>query len=62
MLVDPSVLESRDGRGRKAAGVLAEQSGQRLFEVARGYALQVEDRDQHLEALRSARIGRQNRR
>jgi hypothetical protein len=25
-----------------------------------GYALQVEDRDQHLEALRSARIGRQN--
>jgi hypothetical protein len=31
--------------------------GQRLLEVARGYALQVEDRDQHLEALRSARIG-----
>jgi hypothetical protein len=30
--------------------------------VARGYALQVKDRDQHLEALRSARIGRQNRR
>src|SRR6202023_3995259 len=55
MLVDPTP----DGRGRKAAGVLAEQSGGRLLEVARGYALQVEDRDQHLEALRSTQLGLQ---
>jgi hypothetical protein len=32
------------------------------FEIAGGDALEVEDRDQHLEALRPACVGRQNRR
>jgi hypothetical protein len=40
----------------------AEQRHQRLLEVAGGDTLEVEDRDQHLEALRPARVGRQNRR
>ncbi len=62
MLLRPGVLEASDGRGREPAGVLAEQRDQRLLEVAGGDALEVEDRDQHLEALRPARVGRQNRR
>ena len=62
VLVRPGVLEPPDGRGREPAGVLAEQCDERLLEVAGGDALEVEDRDQHFEALRSARIGRQNRR
>src|SRR5260370_10990381 len=44
------------------AGVLAKQREKRLREVAGGNALEVENRDQHLEALGSARVGRQNRR
>ena len=48
--------------GREPAGVLAEQREERLLEVAGGDALEVEDRDQHFEALRAARVGRQNRR
>ena len=39
---------------------LAEQGGQRVPEVSGGDALQVEDRDQHFEALRSPGVGRQN--
>ena len=62
VLVGPGVLEPPDGRGREPAGVFAEQRDQRLLEVAGGNALEVEDRDQHLEALRPARVGRQNRR
>ena len=62
VLVRPGLLEPPDGRGREPAGVLAEQRRQRLLEVAGGDALEVEDRDQHLEALRPARVGRQNRR
>jgi hypothetical protein len=60
MLLRPSLLEAGDGRGREPAGVFAEQRDQRLLEVAGGDALEVEDRDQHLEALRPARVGRQN--
>src|SRR6266436_4271756 len=62
VLVRPGVLEPHDGGGRKPAGVLAEQRQERFLEVAGGDALEIKDRDQHLEALRSARIGRQNRR
>jgi hypothetical protein len=40
--------------------VLAEQRNRRLLEIASGDALEVENRDQYLEALRSARVGRQN--
>src|SRR5215207_154506 len=62
MLLRPGLLEPSDGRGRQPAGVLAKQCGQRLLEVAGGDALEVEDRDQHFEALRPAGVGRQNRR
>ena len=47
---------------RQPAGIFAEQRDQRLLEVAGGDPLEVEDRDQHLEGLRPARVGRQNRR
>ena len=62
MLLRPGLLEPPDGCGRQSAGVLAEQCDQRLLEVSCGDALEIEDRDQHLQALRPARIGRQNRR
>jgi hypothetical protein len=48
MLVRPDLLEPPDGRGREAAGILAEQCDQRLLEITGGDALQVENRDQHL--------------
>src|SRR5258708_1070104 len=62
VLFRPRLLETPYGRGRKPAGVLAKQRNERLLEVAGGDPLEVEDRDQHFEALRSARVGRQNRR
>ena len=62
VLVRPGVLEPTNGRGREPADVLAKQSQECLLEVAGRDALEVEDRNQHLEALRSPRIGRQNRR
>src|SRR6266700_3073573 len=62
MLLRPGLLEAPYGGGREPGRVLAEQRDQRFLEVAGGDALEVEDRDQHVEALRSASIGRQNRR
>jgi hypothetical protein len=62
MLLRPGVLEPPDGGGREPADVLAEQRNQDLVEIARRDALEVEDRDQHLKALRPERIGRQDRR
>src|ERR1700716_963182 len=62
MLLRPGLLEPSDGRGREPAGVLAEQCDQRLLEVTGGDTLEVEDRDQPLEAFRPAGVGRQNRR
>src|SRR3974377_1703764 len=62
VLLRPGLLEPGDRRCREAARILAEQRDQRLLEVAGGDALEVEDRDQHLKALRSACVGRQNRR
>ena len=62
VLVRPGVLQPPDGRGRRPASVLAEQRQQRLREVAGGDALEVEDRDQHLEAFRPTCVGRQDRR
>ena len=61
VLVNPSLLQPRDSRGRQSTGVLAEQGSQRLLEVAGGDALQqVEDWDQHFEALRAPGVRRQN--
>src|SRR5438309_4295380 len=62
VLFGPGLLEASNGRGREPAGVPAEQCNQRVLEVAARDALEVEDRDQHLQALRPARVGRQNRR
>jgi hypothetical protein len=62
VFVDPDVLQSCNGRGRQAGGVLAEQGGQRVAKVAGRDALQIKDRDQCIEALRTPSIGRQDRR
>src|SRR5262249_4205667 len=62
VLLRPGLLEPSNGRGREPAGVPAEQCDQRVLEIAGRDALEVEDRDQHLQALRPARVGRQNRR
>ena len=38
VLVDPSLFQARDGRGRQPAGLLAEQCAERLLEVPGGDA------------------------
>src|SRR5262245_20365625 len=45
---------------RTLAVLCTQQPDQRLLEVAARDALEVEDRDQHLQARRPARVGRQN--
>jgi hypothetical protein len=62
MFLRPDLLEPPDSRGRQLTAVLAEQHDQCLLEVAGGDALEVEERDQDFEVLRSACVGRQNRR
>src|SRR5277367_5552670 len=62
VLVRPGVLEPGYGRGREPAGVLAQQRQECFLEVAGRDALEIEHRDQYFEALRSARVGRQDRR
>ena len=62
VLLRPGVLETANGGRREPTRILAEQCHQGLLEIPGGDALQVKDRDQHLQALRPARVGRQNRR
>jgi hypothetical protein len=62
VLVSPSVLEPGYGRCGKAAGVLAQQGAERFFEVAGRNALEVQSRNQNLQALRAARVKRHDRR
>src|SRR5680860_1750636 len=62
VLVAPDILQPRNRRGRQTGSILAEQGRQYLLEVAGRDALQVEDRNQHLQALRAPCIGRQDRR
>src|SRR5260221_1074061 len=62
VLLRPDLLKPTDGRGREPACVLAEQCEECLLAVAGGDTLEVEHRDQRLEACRPARVGRQNRR
>src|SRR3954453_11377038 len=50
-----------DARGGQPTGVRAEQRRECVLKVAAGDALEIEDRDQNLEALRAARVGRQDR-
>src|SRR5215471_6374514 len=61
MLLGPHFLEAADGRRRQTRRVPANEGRQHFLEVAGRDALQVEDRDQHLKALRPARIPRQDR-
>src|SRR5271157_380986 len=58
----PPLLQPRDGRCRQAGRILAEQRRQRLLEVAGRDALQVKDRDQHLQTLRAPCVRRKDRR
>src|ERR1700704_3110553 len=60
VFVRPGILEPGDGRGREPAGILAQQGRQRLLEIPRRDALQVENRDQDFEALRAPGVRRQN--
>ena len=60
VFVDPDVLQPRDRRGRQARSILAEQGAERLLEVAGRDALQIEDRDQRIDALRAPGVGRQD--
>src|SRR5262249_34398266 len=62
VLVLPQPLEARDGRGRQALGLGAEQRGQRLAEVAGRNPLEVQPGDQLLDALGLAQVRRQDRR
>ena len=61
MLFRPNLLEPANGRGRQSAGVRPEQCAKRFGEIASRNALEVKDRDQHLQALRTACIRRQHR-
>src|SRR5215211_1130849 len=61
VFVEPDLLQPRDGRGRQARRILAEQGRKRLLEIAGREALQVKDRDQHLQAAGAPGIGRQDR-
>src|SRR5437667_434720 len=62
MLLGAHLLEAGDGRRRQTWRALADEGRQRFLEVAGRDALQVEDGDQHLKALRSPRVSRQDRR
>ena len=57
MFLGPDLLQPGDGRRRQAAGVAADKCGEGLIEITRRNALQVQKWDQHVEALRAARIG-----
>src|ERR1700751_4671349 len=60
MFFGPHLLEADDRRWRQTWRV-ADEGRQRFLEVAARDALQVEDRDQHLKALRSPRVRRHDR-
>src|SRR6516165_2100948 len=60
MFFGPHLLEADDGRCRQTWRV-ADEGRQHFLEVAGRDSLQVEDWDQHLKALRSPRVSRQDR-
>ena len=62
VLVEPTILQATDGGCRQPGGILAEQRSQRLREVAGRDTLQVKDRQQRLDRLRTAHVGWQDRR
>src|SRR3974390_1122393 len=60
MFFGPHLLEADEGRCRQTWRV-ADEGRQHFLEVAGRDSLQVEDGDQHLKALRSPRVSRQDR-
>src|SRR5450759_3979358 len=60
VFIGPPFLEASNRRCRQTGRILADKRGQRLLEVAGRDALQVEDRNQHLQTLRAPRVGRQD--
>ena len=60
VLVGPDLLQPRDCRGRKTRCIRAEQGAERFGEVAGRDALEVEDRQQDLQAPGAPCIGRQD--
>jgi hypothetical protein len=62
VLIRPNLFEAGNGRRRKPRCILADERRQHLLEVASRDALEVEDREQNLEALGAPRVGRQDRR
>src|SRR5712672_604748 len=58
----PTVLQTADGGCRQPGSILAEQRRQSLGEVAGRDTLQIKDRQQRLDRLRAAHVGRQDRR
>src|SRR5271156_4945447 len=62
VLVEPAILQAADGGCRQPGSILAEQRCQRLGEVAGRDTLQVKDRQQRLDRLRTAQVGWQDRR
>ena len=62
MFVGPDLFQPGNGRCRQTVRIGADERGEGLSEIARRDALQVQERDQHVETFRAARIGRQDRR
>src|ERR1019366_5330561 len=56
VLVEPTLLQAADGGCRQPGSILAEQRSQRLGEVAGRDTLQVKDRQQRLDRLRTAHV------
>ena len=62
VLIHPNLLQSRDGRGRQSRCIRPKQRRQGLGKVARRDTLEIEDRQQDLQASGSPGIGWQDRR
>src|SRR3954467_1589816 len=62
VVVKPAVLQSADRGCRQSGSILAKQRRQRFREVASRDPLQVKDRQQRLDRLRTPHVGRQDRR
>ena len=61
MILAPDLLQTSNGGTRQPGRLLANQSRERFGKVAGGDAFEVQDRDEHLQALRAPGVGRQDR-
>ena len=59
MLIDPPLLEPRDGVGRQPLGLIPQQRRERLLVISGGDALEVQPRDQLLDAAGALEVGRE---